>query len=298
MRQVLDGAFLSMLEARDLQIKNPMNGLFGGNRRSRAYGSSAEFADFREYIPGDDLRRIDWNLYGRFEKLFLKLFVDERQLHHRIYIDASASMDWGEPSKADTALKLAAAMGYMGISAMDRVTFYAVHKKHCQDLTRTVMGREAFYKAADALNKLEFYGNGDLGAAITGDRQLGHGDGLSFIISDFLSDTDWKSAVDMMLFHNREVHLIQVLSPDEIAPAMSGKLFMLDAEAENEDDRRNHRTDVTRSAVKAYEEAYNWYQKDIRDFCASRNVGFISVCTDQKIEQMLFKNATEAEMIL
>ena len=73
---------------------------------------------------------------------------------------------------------------------------------------------------------------------------------------------------------------------------------MLDAEAENEDDRRNHRTDVTRSAVKAYEEAYNWYQKDIRDFCASRNVGFISVCTDQKIEQMLFKNATEAEMIL
>ena len=122
MRQVLDGAFLAMLEARDLKIRDPMNGLFGGNRRSKAYGSSAEFADFREYVPGDDLRRIDWNLYGRFEKLFLKLFVDERQLHHRIYIDASASMDWGEPSKADTALKLAAAMALADLVSEDELS--------------------------------------------------------------------------------------------------------------------------------------------------------------------------------
>lgn len=298
MRQVVDGAFLSILEARDLKIRDPMNGLFGGNRRSKAYGSSAEFADFREYIPGDDLRRIDWNLYARFEKLFLKLFVDERQLHHRIYLDASASMDWGEPCKADIALKLAAALGYMGVSAMDRVSFYAVHQKRCEDLTRTVMGREAFYKAIDALNKLDFYGDGDLGAAICQDRDIGHGDGLSFIISDFLSDTDWKTAVDQLLFHKREVHLIQVLSPDEIAPGMSGKVHLLDAEATGEEDRRNHRADVTRSYMKAYQEAFAWHRKDITDFCASREVGFISICTDESIEQMLFKKATEAEMIL
>lgn len=298
MRKVIDDAFLSILEARDLKIRDPMNGLFGGNRRSKAYGSSAEFADFREYIPGDDLRRIDWNLYARFEKLFLKLYVDERQLHHRIYLDASASMDWGEPSKADIALKLAAALGYLGISAMDRISFYAVHRKHCQPLTQTVMGREAFYRAVEALNTLEFYGDGDLGTAITAEPDLGHGDGISFIISDFLSDTDWKSAVDQLLFHKREVHLIQVLSADEITPAMSGKLLMLDAEASGEEDRRNHRADVTRSAVKAYQEAFAWHRKDITDFCASRKAGFISICTDESIEQMLFQKATEAEMIL
>ena len=298
MRQVLDAGFLAMLEARDLKVRDPMNGLFGGNRRSKTYGSSAEFADFREYVPGDDLRRIDWNLYGRFEKLFLKLFVDERQLHHRIYLDASASMDWGKPSKADTALKLAAAMGYMAVSAMDRVSFFAVHKKDCVSMTQTVMGRDAFYRAADALNKLKFYGDGDLGTAITTDRNIGHGDGLSFIISDFLSDTDWKSAVDRLLFHKREVHLIQVLSPDEIAPGMTGKLFLQDSEAEKEDDPRNYRAEMSRATVKAYKEAFQWHQQDIRDFCASRNVGFISVCTDQRVEQMLFKNATEAEIIL
>ena len=93
MKHIIDGEFISMLETSDLYIKNLMNGMFGGNRRSKAYGSSAEFADFREYTPGDDLRRIDWNLFARFEKLFMKLYVDERQLHHRVYIDTSASMD-------------------------------------------------------------------------------------------------------------------------------------------------------------------------------------------------------------
>ena len=143
MRQVLDGAFLSMLEARDLQIRNPMNGLFGGNRRSKAYGSSAEFADFRDYTPGDDLRRIDWNLYARFEKLMLKLFVDERQLHHKIYLDASASMDWGEPNKADVALKLAAALGFLSVQAMDRVSFYAIHGVLDPQIPRLQHGNEA-----------------------------------------------------------------------------------------------------------------------------------------------------------
>ena len=83
MQRMIDDEFLSMLESKDLQIHFPMSGLLGGTRRSNAYGSSVEFADYREYTPGDDLRRIDWNLYARFEKLYLRLTVDERQLHHR-----------------------------------------------------------------------------------------------------------------------------------------------------------------------------------------------------------------------
>lgn len=296
MRQVIDGAFLSMLEGRDLRIKNPMNGLFGGNRRSKAYGSSAEFADFREYVPGDDLRRIDWNLYARFEKLFLKLFVDERQLHHKIYLDTSASMDWGEPNKADTALKLAAALGYLSVQAMDRVSFYAIHQNRCDDLCQTVVGREAYYRAADALNQVEFYGDSDLDAAISQD--LGNSDGISVIISDFLTDSDWKSAVDRLCYHGREVYLIQVLAPDELAPGMSGKVMLLDTEALDTDDDRNYRTEVTRPAVKAYAEALHWLRQDMIAFCAARKVGFVSVCTSESIEKMLFQNATEAGLIL
>ena len=112
-----------MLESKDLQIHFPMSGLLGGTRRSNAYGSSVEFADYREYTPGDDLRRIDWNLYARFEKLYLRLTVDERQLHHRIYIDSSASMAWGGPSKGQMALKLAAALIALSFFALGSLPF-------------------------------------------------------------------------------------------------------------------------------------------------------------------------------
>lgn len=298
MKQIIDGGFIAMLEARDLRIQNPMNGMFGGNRRSRAYGSSAEFADFREYAPGDDLRRIDWNLYARFEKLYMKLFVDERQLHHNIYIDASASMDWGEPNKAHIALKLAAAIGYLSVQAMDRVSFYAIHEDSCEDLCQTIIGREAFYNAANIINTVDFYGDGDIGAAFETLENPGNGDGISVIISDFLTDSDWKSAVDKLLYHNREVYLIQVLSRDEITPDISGKVLMLDAESLDEDDGRNYRSEVTRSSVKAYEEAFLYHQKEIKQFCAARNVGFITVCSDESVERMLFQKATEVGLIL
>ena len=297
MKQIIDDGFIAMLEYRDLLVKNPMNGLFGGNRRSHAYGSSAEFADFREYAPGDDLRRIDWNLYARFEKLYLKLFVDERQLHHRIYIDTSASMDWGEPNKAHMALKLAAALGFLAVQSMDRVSFYALAENTCQDLCRTVVGREAFYNAANILNRVRFYGDVDIGAAFASQEDVGHGDGLSILISDFLTESDWKSAVDKLLYHNREVCLIQVLSRDEIAPGFSGKVLMLDAERIDEEDDRNFRSEITRTSMKAYEEAFAWHQKELKDFCAARNVSFMTVCSDESIQRMLFMKATEVGLI-
>ena len=132
MKKIVDGSFIAMLESRDLHLHRPMDGLFGGNRRAKSYGSSVEFADYREYTEGDDLRRIDWNLYARFEKMFLKLFVDEKQLHHRIYLDCSSSMDWGRENKSHLALKMAAALGFLSVQAMDRVSYYALKGDKCK----------------------------------------------------------------------------------------------------------------------------------------------------------------------
>ncbi len=297
MKKIIDDGFIAMLESRDLYIHNPMDGLFGGGRRSKSYGSSVEFADFREYTEGDDLRRIDWNLYARFEKLFLKLFVDERRLHHRIYIDASASMDWGRPNKAEMALKVAAALGFLAVQSMDRVSYYTINEKRAKGLCRTVVGREAFYSAADLLNGVKFYGDSDLGSAITSLEKVGRKDGLSIIISDFMTESDWKSAVDYLLYHGREVVLIRMLSRDEITPAISGKVFMLDTEAFDEEDAKNFKYEVTRSSVKAYEEAFMYHQNEIKSFCDSRNVGFITLCSDESIERMLFIKATEGGLI-
>lgn len=149
------------------------------------------------------------------------------------------------------------------------------------------------------MNRVRFYGEGDIGTAINASEDTGHGNGMSVIISDFLTDSDWKSAVDYLLFHKREVHLIQVLSRDEIAPGFSGKLFMIDTEAgsHDEEDTRNYKTEVTRSSIKAYKQAFLYHQNDIREFCAARDVGFFSVCSDESIEHMLFEKATEVGVI-
>ncbi len=297
MKKIVDGAFLSTLETLDLNVKQLMNGTFGGNRRSSSYGSSAEFADFREYTAGDDLRRIDWNIYGRFEKLFIKLYIDERQLHHRVYIDTSASMAYGEPEKSYAALRLAAALGFISVQAMDKVSFYALNEDECQDLCRTVMGKDAFYLAADRLNRVEFHGDTDLASSLMSCENPGKNDGITYIISDFFTESDWKGAVDWLLFKGRQVVLIQVLSRDEITPGMSGKLQLMDSEAIEEEDTRNFKMEVSRSTVKAYAEALEYYENDIRTFCSSRGVSFMTVCSDESIERIFFKKGLEAEVV-
>lgn len=294
MKKIIDEDFISMLEGHDLYIKNLMNGLFGGNRRSKAYGSSAEFADYRAYIPGDDLKRVDWNLYARFRKLYLKLFVDERQLHHRIYFDTSSSMDWGEPSKAHTALRLGAALGFLSVQAMDRVSFFGISGKECENLCGIVIGKDAFYRAAERLENLRFGGESDMGEAINHSRETGAVGGISVLISDFLTDSHWKDAVDHMIRQRREVHLIQVLSRDEIEPNIRGKLVLKDAE----NDRYDYRSEFGRASLAAYREAFDYCRNDMREFCASRNIGFVTVCTDESIEKMLFEKAVSAEVIV
>lgn len=297
MRPIIDDAFIAMLESRELCVHNPMNGLFGGSRRSRAYGSSTEFADYREYEPGDDLRRVDWNLYARLEKMYLKLFVDEKQLHHRIYIDASSSMDWGKPNKAHTALKIAAALGFLSVQAMDRVSFFALHGACCDDLCRTVFGREGFYRAVGSLNSVSFYCSCDISNAIMSQESVGDGDGISVIISDLLTDADWQGAVHYLQYKRREVLIIRVLSRDEIGPSLSGKVFMLDSEALSDDDALNYKADVTYSRLNAYEEAFRYHEREIRRFCADRGVGLLTVCSDESIEKILFMKATEGGLI-
>lgn len=297
MRNIIDDAFISMLETRDLNVHSSLNGLFGGNRRTVKHGSSAEFADYQEYVPGDDLRRIDWNLYARFEKLYIKLFVDERQLHHRIYVDCSASMDWGEPHKGETALKLAAALGFLAVQSMDRVSIIEMHDDICNSVATSVIGKERFYEAVDKLNRTEFWGNSEMGAALAKEEDVGNGDGMSVIISDFLTESEWKSGAEYLRYHNREVCLMQVLSPEEMDPLIMGKMWLLDSEAKSNDDPRNRRMEITRDTLKAYALALEYHQNELKEFCDVRGIPFVTVCSDEPIENILFMKSTESGII-
>lgn len=296
-RKILDGDFLDRLDAATLLLKTPMTGFFGGSRKARSYGNTVEFADFREYFPGDDIRRIDWNVYARFEKYFIKLFTDERQMHNQIYIDCSASMACGKPEKAEAALRVAAAFGYLSVTSMDRVSYKLMKGDKSEDIGFKITNKDTFYRAAQALESTEFEGEVDLEKAVVNVEAPGHDDGLTIIISDFLTDSNWKKAIDFLLYHRREVMLIQIMSPDELYPDFDGRIHMMDSEAPDFADSRNMRVVITKKMVEAYQRALDEYEKEIIDFCAARNVTFFTVSSDDPIEKVIFGKGYEAEVI-
>jgi len=296
-RNVIDGEFIARLEALTLYLGRPMNGLIGGGRKSKSYGSSVEFADFREYVPGDDLRRLDWNIYSRFEKYIIKLFTDERKLTNHIYIDCSESMQSGEPEKAELALKLAAAFGFLSVTAMDRVSFRLMADGKCRELCGTVAGTEGFYDAAALLSEAEFGGDTDIEAAIKNCPDTGYDNGISVIISDLLTESAWKKAVDYLLYRKREVLVVQILSPEEHDPDMMGKTQLMDIEADGEEDARNTKMNINRSIMEAYKTAMKQYLAEVRDFCASRGVGYMCLSCADSIDDILFKKGYETGFV-
>ena len=285
----LNDAFFSRLETLALELRANLGGFFGGKHLVRTYGQTVEFADYREYMLGDDIRRIDWNLYSRFEKFFLKLFTDERQMHTQIFIDCSASMGKDMPEKANYTIGVAAALGYLSVHNMDKVSFRFVRGNDAENKFGTIVGKRAFFDAISSFDSIDFDGESDIYKAVTGCPNLGTNDGLTVIISDFFTDSDWRKAVDFLCFKKKQVLLIQVLTPDEIEPAYDGRINLIDSEAEGMEDLKNLKLKINRSNHLAYAEALADMKEELRSFCASRGADFISVSTDHPLEKMLFK---------
>ena len=295
-RTIIDDDFIGRLETLGLWLKNQMTGYFGGNHKTNAYGSTVEFADYREYTPGDDLRRIDWNMYGRFDKYFIRLFTDERQMHNQILIDGSASMDDGG-GKADYALKVAAALGYLSVQGMDRTSIKLIKDSALGNVGQKITGKESFYSAVSELEEVGFAGGADISAAIKNNPEIGFDDGFTVIISDFFMESDWKQAVDYLLYKKREVLLIQVVTPEEMDPDYFGRMQLVDAEAIELEDAKNIRMRITKNEYKAYLQALSEYLDDMKQFCRSRNVGYVTVNTANPVEKELLNQLYETEAI-
>ena len=224
---VIDEAFLQQVETLQMLVKNNVAGMFGGNHQTKSFGSSCEFSDYRDYIPGDDITKIDWNAYARFDKLYLKLYLDERQMHTRIYIDASRSMDYGKGGKAEQALKIAATLAYLAVCEMDKVSVYIIRGKEVEELISGIVGREAFINSVHKFNEVEFFGDSYISEAILPEK-VGYGDGMSIIISDFLTENNYEEAIDYLVDKRRHVLCMQILSREELNPIIRGKVHFFD----------------------------------------------------------------------
>ena len=286
---ILNDAFFSRLETLALELQPDLAGFFGGKHKVRTYGQTVEFADYREYQLGDDIRRIDWNLYSRFEKYFLKLFTDERQMHTQIFLDCSASMGKDMPEKAEYAVAIGAALGYLSVHNMDKVSYKLIKAEKSEDPFGTIVGKKAFFNAISALEELEFEGETDLREAVVNTPNTGTKDGLTVIISDFFTDSDWRKAVDYLCYKKRQVLLIQLVTPEEVDPSYTGRVHLVDIESESLEDERNMKIKIDRSSQVAYEQAMAEIREELGSFCTSRGADYILLSTDQPIEKALFK---------
>ena len=193
----LDDKFFNRLETLAFNLKSHLLGYFGGKHLVSTYGQTVEFADFREYQLGDDIRRIDWNLFSRFEKYFIKLFTDERQMHVQIFIDCSASMGKDNPEKASYAIAAAAAIGFLAVHNMDKVSFHLMKGNRAENPFGTIIGKNAFFRAIGQLETLEFDGESDVEKCLLS-TETGSNNGLTVIISDLFTDANWKTGVDYL----------------------------------------------------------------------------------------------------
>ena len=284
----LNDEFFSRLESLAFNLRKDLGGVFGGKHLVSTYGQTVEFADYREYMLGDDIRRIDWNLYSRFEKYFIKLFTDERQMHVHIYIDCSASMGKVNPNKGAYAIAVAAAIGYLAIHNMDKVSYHLIKGAKAENPFGTIVGKRAFFRAMTTLEQIDFTDEADISPAIVGDPNVGTGDGLSVLISDFFSDNDWKKGVDYLVYKKNQILLAQIYSPDELDPTYTDRVNLIDSESTDIADSKNMKIRINKSMQLAFREAVTAFIADITDFCKRRDAGFISLDCEKPIENQLF----------
>lgn len=283
-KYVINEEFLQQVEALQVILKNNLAGLFGGNHQSKTYGSSCEFADYRDYIPGDDITKIDWNAFARFDKLYLKLYLDERQIHTRIYIDASRSMDYGEGKKAEKALQIAATLAYLSVCEMDRVSIYYIKNNKVHEIISNITGKESFYNSIGKLNEIEFSEDCFISDSIL-PTKVGYGDGMSIIISDFLTNNNYELAIDHLVSKRRDLFCFQVLSKEELKPTIRGKVHFYDSEDVNSQYRKN----INKEIVTAYNKAVDYTTSRIKNYCNSRGASYLLVPSHQSVSEIFLK---------
>jgi uncharacterized protein (DUF58 family) len=272
-----------------------------GERRSRARGQSVEFADYRDYAHGDDFRYLDWNLYGRLDRLFVKLYEEERELPVRIFLDASESMTFGEPVKFDFARQIAAAVGYVGLAGFDRVTVAPFPEQPpssagtaelaARGELRSVRGKKSAMQFFQNLSSLTAGGPARLNEALRRGALQARQPGLAVVLSDFLDPEGYEAGLGALLGRGFQVDAVQILSSEELSPSSFGDLRMVDAETGAEQE-----VTFGRFRLKAYRQTVHNYIQKLREFCQARGINFFSVSSNTSLQDLLLKQLRQAEV--
>ncbi len=295
MNALLPPDLLRQLEQFQLLAARRAKSSAKGERRSKARGQSVEFADYRNYVAGDDLRYLDWNLFGRLDRLFLKLYEEERELPVRIFIDASESMTFGEPRKFDFARQVAAAIGYVALCGFDRVTIVPFPEKAADSTARgalrQVRGRKSSLTYFQNLSALTAGGTANLNEALRRGALEARQAGVAMVLSDFLDPAGYEAGLTALVGRGFQVNAVQILAPEELSPATFGDLRLIDAET-------GAMQEVTfgKFRLHAYQQTVQNFCQRLKEFCSSRGVNFFTVSSATSLEELLLKQLRASEV--
>ena len=290
----LSTELLRRLEQLQLVARRYAKSPLRGERASRARGHSVEFADYRDYVSGDDLRYLDWSLYGRLDRLFIRLYEEERELPVTLFLDASESMSFGEPRKFDFARQIVAAVAHVALCGFDRVSVRVfpdreVNRK-AQLTISNVRGRQSSLRLIRHLNQLVAGERGELNEALRQGAIESKRVGLAIVVSDLLDESGYRDGLKALVARGFQVIVVQILSPEELHPSTFGDLRVVDAE-----------TGTVREVTfgkfhrRRYQTAVRAYIDQVAEFCTARGVAFWSVTSDSLIEDLLLRQMKEGE---
>lgn len=298
--ELLSPRLVSRLSHLDVSSRKVFAGKLKGERRSKKKGESVEFADHRPYVSGDDLRRLDWRLYGRLDRLFLKLFLEEEDLALHVVIDASASMDCGEPSKFLFAQRAAMALGYIGLANLNRVTVSVIGGSMSAlspgedqrpepgqapmplHVLRNLRGSRRTHDLGRFLLGVEPGGGASFTEAAKRIALARSGKGVMIVVSDFLYKEGYEHGLRYLLGRGYDLFAVQVLSPQEVNPTLGGDLRLKDVE-----DGDAAEVTISSALLKRYKANLNGWCEQLKEFCARREITCLTVQSELPIDTLL-----------
>ena len=277
---LLSPELLAKLERMELVSRKIFRGRMKGERRSRRKGQSVEFADFRSYVPGDDLRFIDWNSYARLDRLFLKMFLEEEDLHFYAVIDESPSMDFGVPTKFYYAKQLAAALGFVALIRGDRVKIQTFGRQSAA--APVLRGRRSLWRMLDYLDGVTPDAAVPLADGLKSFCLQNSGKGIVVILTDLMDKTGYEAGLRYLLAQDFDVYVIQVLSAAEIDPDVQGDLRLVDCEDGDEAE-----ITITAPVLKRYKQTLASFVQGARDFCLRRGMSYLMANTQTPVDELI-----------
>jgi uncharacterized protein (DUF58 family) len=279
---LFDPELMRKLDQLALVSRKVFAGKMRGERLTKRRGESVEFADYRNYVSGDDLRFLDWNIFARLDQLFIKLFLQEEDLHVSILIDGSKSMQWGHPDKWLYARRLAAAMAYIGLVNFDRVSLY-VYAHGLRSELVGIRGRRWMANVVEFLTGAEASGVSNLSLAAKQFSIRHPQPGIVLVLSDFCEKGGYETGMRYLLGRNYDLYFVHVLSPEEIDPPWAGDLRLTDVEDEDVAE-----VTITRALIQRYRQNVQAYALALKNDCTRRGISYLFTGTDVPFEQMVF----------